>query len=322
MSVTLVLDDEIDISRGTITVSSAHGSGRALGLRQSAIEPHVGRRFEADVVWMDERPLDPARLYLLKHTTRTVTAEANRPLVLNQIGTVTLATSRPLVFDRYRDIRATGSFILIDPATNFTAGAGMIIDAIRDDRAAEYRPNAAERLVKLARVGRVARGSGGRHAARDRGVVEVTRCRRALDRRHAVRPRRPRASRRASRRRTSCWCTCCARPGRTSRSCSSTRSITSRRRSTYRDEIAAKWNLNLINLGAGAVNRPLADEHGRLLRAPQGGAAVRRARGVRHLVHRAAARPVAVARQPSTVEPFRCRAARRCARSARSRPGR
>ena len=71
--------------------------------------------------------------------------------IIIPIETVTLATSRPLVFDRYRDIRATGSFILIDPATNFTAGAGMIIDAIRDDRAADYRPNAAERLVKLAR---------------------------------------------------------------------------------------------------------------------------------------------------------------------------
>jgi sulfate adenylyltransferase subunit 1 (EFTu-like GTPase family) len=103
---------------------------------------------------MDERPLDPARLYMLKHTTRTVTVEANRPLALNQIETVTLATSRPLVFDRYRDIRATGSFILIDPTTNFTSGAGMIIDNIdsrRDDGAAGYRPNAAERLVKLAR---------------------------------------------------------------------------------------------------------------------------------------------------------------------------
>jgi sulfate adenylyltransferase subunit 1 len=140
MSVTLVLDDEIDISRGD-TITSVEPS----------LDPHVGRRFEADVVWMDERPLDPARLYLLKHTTRTVTVEANRPLALNQIETVTLATSRPLVFDRYRDIRATGSFILIDPTTNFTAGAGMINDAIRDDHAAEYRPNAAERLARLAR---------------------------------------------------------------------------------------------------------------------------------------------------------------------------
>src|SRR5437763_16499435 len=133
MSVTLVLDDEIDISRGdTIAGVEQSAGGRRPVDKASApsarpyFDPCVGRRFEADVVWMDERPLDPTRLYLLKHTTRTVTAEANRPLALNQIETVTLATSRPLVFDRYRDIRATGSFILIDPATIFTAGAVMI----------------------------------------------------------------------------------------------------------------------------------------------------------------------------------------------------
>jgi sulfate adenylyltransferase large subunit len=147
MSVTLVLDDEIDISRGDVIT----GSGVASAGRETETPPHVGRRFSADVVWMDERPLDPARLYLLKHAARTVTVEANRPLALNQIETVTLSTSRPLVFDRYRDIRATGSFILIDPTTNFTAGAGMIIDGIRDDQTAEYRPNAAERLVDIAR---------------------------------------------------------------------------------------------------------------------------------------------------------------------------
>ncbi|HVH26001.1 MAG TPA: GTP-binding protein [Vicinamibacterales bacterium] len=146
MSVTLVLDDEIDISRGdTIT---ARGSGRK---DQGPADPYVGRRFEADVVWMDERPLDPSRIYMLKHTTRTVTVEANRPLALNQIETVTLSTSRPLVFDRYRDIRETGSFILIDPSTNFTAGAGMIIDAVRDGHGASTTPNAAERLAKIAR---------------------------------------------------------------------------------------------------------------------------------------------------------------------------
>jgi sulfate adenylyltransferase subunit 1 len=151
MSVTLVLDDEIDISRGDTIAGVEQTAARKDHKGAAYYDPHVGRRFEADVVWMDERPLDPTRLYLLKHTTRTVTVEANRPLALNQIETVTLATSRPLVFDRYRDIRATGSFILIDPSTNFTAGAGMIIDAIREDHAAEYRPNAAERLVKLAR---------------------------------------------------------------------------------------------------------------------------------------------------------------------------
>ena len=158
MSVTVVLDREIDISRGdTITGGAgAELAGQDAG-QEAWTQPHVGTHFEADVVWMDERPLDPSRLYLLKHATRTVTVEANRPLALNQIETVSLTTSRPLVFDRYRDMRATGSFILIDPTTNFTAGAGMIIDAIRDDQAAEYRPNAAERLVNLAR-------SAGTHA--------------------------------------------------------------------------------------------------------------------------------------------------------------
>jgi sulfate adenylyltransferase large subunit len=137
MSVTLVLDDEIDISRGDVITAGDPA--------------HVGQRFEADVVWMDERPLDPTRLYLLKHTTRTVTAEVNRHLALNQIETVVVSTSRPIVFDRYRDIRETGSFILIDPATNFTAGAGMIIDQAREDQSTEHRPNVAERLVHLAR---------------------------------------------------------------------------------------------------------------------------------------------------------------------------
>ena len=73
MSVTLTLDDEIDISRGDV-----------LTRRSRAF---VGQQFEAEVVWMDERPLDPGRVYLLKHGTRTVTAEVNHALVLNQIGT-------------------------------------------------------------------------------------------------------------------------------------------------------------------------------------------------------------------------------------------
>jgi sulfate adenylyltransferase subunit 1 len=138
MSVTLTLDDEIDISRGDVLTAG--------------VDATVGQRFEADVVWMDERPLEPSRVYLLKHGTKTVTAEVNRRLALNQIETVTVSTSRPLVFDRYRDIRSTGSFILIDPATNFTAGAGMIIDAVREDHGSKHRPNAAERLVSVARA--------------------------------------------------------------------------------------------------------------------------------------------------------------------------
>ena len=73
---------------------------------------------------MDERPLDPGRVYLLKHNTRVATAEVDRGLALNEIGTLTVTASQPLVFDPYTDNRTTGSFVLIDPATNFTAERG------------------------------------------------------------------------------------------------------------------------------------------------------------------------------------------------------
>jgi sulfate adenylyltransferase subunit 1 (EFTu-like GTPase family) len=155
MSVTLTLDDEIDVSRGDVLTSE---------------RPDVGQRFEAEVVWMDERPLDPSRVYLLKHTSRTVTAEVSHGLVLNQIGTVTVSTSRPLVFDRYAQNRATGSFILIDPSTHFTAGAGMIVNAVREGAAVGAAPpvSAAERLALLAR-----------HAGSDAEAIEAMR--RALE---------------------------------------------------------------------------------------------------------------------------------------------
>jgi sulfate adenylyltransferase large subunit len=138
MSVTLTLDDEIDISRGDVLTIEP---------------PMVGQRFEAEMVWMDERPLDPARVYLLKHAAKTVTAEISHGLVLNQIGTVIVSTARPLVFDRYEANRATGSFIVIDPATQFTAGAGMIVNAARENSAtiAAAPVSAAERLALIAR---------------------------------------------------------------------------------------------------------------------------------------------------------------------------
>jgi sulfate adenylyltransferase subunit 1 (EFTu-like GTPase family) len=137
MSITLTLSDELDISRGDV-------------ITVGPIE--MGRRFRADVVWMDERPLDPGRVYLLKQGTRTVTAEINHPLMLNQIGNVEVSTARPIVFDRYTDNRGTGSFILIDPATQFTCGAGMITDPVREAAAAVAAPmSAAERIARLAR---------------------------------------------------------------------------------------------------------------------------------------------------------------------------
>ncbi len=150
MSVTLTLDREIDTSRGDVFT----------------IEPaFVGQKFEAEVVWMDERPLDPGRVYLLKQGTRTVTAEINHPLMLNQIGTVEVSTARPLVFDRYSENRGTGSFILIDPATQFTCGAGMITEPARGGVSTVAAPmSAAERIARLAR-----------HAASDDDAIEAVR---------------------------------------------------------------------------------------------------------------------------------------------------
>ncbi len=153
MSVTLTIEDEIDISRGDMITAGlrlrAQGSRSALSPQP---QPFVEKRFEAEMVWMDERPLDPARVYLLKQATRVVSAEVNRGLVLNQIGSVTVTTGKPIVFDRYADNRLTGSFILIDPGTNFTAGAGMITSAVQEGGAAALaRPSAAERLVQIAR---------------------------------------------------------------------------------------------------------------------------------------------------------------------------
>jgi len=138
MSVTLTLDDEIDVSRGDVLAVDP--------------PPLVGQRFEAELVWMDERPLAPDRVYLLKQGTRTVAAEVDHTLVLNQIGRVQVATSRPVVFDRYGESRGMGNFVLIDPATQFTCGAGMITAPVQG--AAADRPErlgVADRLARLAR---------------------------------------------------------------------------------------------------------------------------------------------------------------------------
>ena len=136
MAVTLVLSDALDISRGDmLSIGTAN----------------VGKHFDADVVWMDERPSDPKRIYLLKHTTRTVRSEVDCVLSLNDIGQAAISTSQPLFFDQYRDNRSTGSFILIDPATNFTAGAGMI-NGVRHDADVMERENIAAQLAKLARA--------------------------------------------------------------------------------------------------------------------------------------------------------------------------
>jgi sulfate adenylyltransferase large subunit len=137
MSVTVTLEDDVDVSRGDVIATGA---------------VTLAERFTAHLVWMDERPLDPGRIYLLKHAARTVAAEVDTPLALNEIGLVHVTASRPLFVDPYTRNRTTGSFILIDPSTNATAGAGMIVQAV-ESRGAQgaLHHAAAERLSAAAR---------------------------------------------------------------------------------------------------------------------------------------------------------------------------
>jgi small GTP-binding protein len=133
MSVTLRLEDELDVSRGELICRPEQS-------------PTVARELRADVCWLNERPLRPGGRYVIKHTTRTATAivdaledrvdvhtleraPAPAELELNDIGSVRLRTSAPLAFDPYVGNRRTGSFILIDEATNETVGAGMVASA-------------------------------------------------------------------------------------------------------------------------------------------------------------------------------------------------
>jgi sulfate adenylyltransferase subunit 1 len=129
-SVTVTLAEEIDISRGDMFVKS------------SAHPPKVDKEFEATLCWLAEAPLDKSRKYLVKHTTRTVKClfskldyrvdvntlerHAAEKLNMNDIARVVLKTQQPLVFDSYETDRATGSFIVIDEASNNTVAAGMI----------------------------------------------------------------------------------------------------------------------------------------------------------------------------------------------------
>ena len=109
------------------------------------VPPQLARRFDATLVWMNEKPAVAERPYLLKHTTqtlpariveirhrvdiRTLAAQPAGELRLNEIGAVLVEAQRPLFVDPYRRNRFTGSFILLDPLTNETVGAGMIESA-------------------------------------------------------------------------------------------------------------------------------------------------------------------------------------------------
>jgi bifunctional enzyme CysN/CysC len=151
MAVTLLLEDEIDISRGDMICRPTN-------------QPSANRRFEAMVCWFDETShLRTGTQYMLKHTTRWVPAEVDElryqldvdtlhrdldaeTLEVNDIGRVTISTSSPLFFDEYRLNRNTGSFILVDAHTDLTVAAGMIIGS-GSELAVPVEPVVAENIT-------------------------------------------------------------------------------------------------------------------------------------------------------------------------------
>ncbi len=128
-SVTLTIEDHLDISRGDMLVKPIN-------------VPPVKKEFEAVLCWLSEQSLDLRRKYLIKHTTRTVKAlvsgiayrvdvntlkhEAADTLKMNDIGRVLFKVHQPLACDPYQRNHATGSFIVIDEGNNNTVAAGMI----------------------------------------------------------------------------------------------------------------------------------------------------------------------------------------------------
>jgi bifunctional enzyme CysN/CysC len=133
-AVTVVLDDEVDVSRGDV-------------LCEPTARPEVSEQFAAHVLWMTDDEMLPSRQYLLKIGTASVLATiselkhkidvntldhlAAKTLQLNEVGYVNISTAQPIAFDPYHENRDTGAFILIDRFTNATAGAGMIDFGLR-----------------------------------------------------------------------------------------------------------------------------------------------------------------------------------------------
>jgi len=129
-SVTLLLADEIDVSRGDMIVGPGH-------------EPRVAREFDATLCWLHHQPLDRGRRYWIKHATRTirglVAAIHHRVdvntlewlpaggLAMNDIARITIKTQQALALDAFARNRATGSFVVMDDATNDTAAAGLVL---------------------------------------------------------------------------------------------------------------------------------------------------------------------------------------------------
>ncbi|MDF3821128.1 GTP-binding protein [Leptospira sp. 96542] len=130
MSVTLLLEDDIDVSRGDMIVTEDK-------------EPKLSQDLEAYICWMDQKPMAVGGKYLLRQTTGSVKSSVKglefrvdtqthekkeQPsLALNEIGKVSLRTAKPIAYDPYSEVRGTGSFILVDEGTNQTVAAGMLL---------------------------------------------------------------------------------------------------------------------------------------------------------------------------------------------------
>ncbi|ARU31779.1 sulfate adenylyltransferase subunit CysN [Sulfuriferula sp. AH1] len=141
-SVILTLEDDIDVCHGDMIVHRLDRLFEETTVYQSHL-PWVEKEFEAILCWLDDKPMDLGRNYLIKHTTQTVKAtiqamhykvdvntlehNANASdLQTNEIARVSIKTQRPLIYDTYQDNRTTGGFIIIDQDTNSTVAAGMI----------------------------------------------------------------------------------------------------------------------------------------------------------------------------------------------------
>jgi bifunctional enzyme CysN/CysC len=160
MAVSISLADDIDISRGDLIARSNN-------------QPRVAQQFDATVCWMaDGTALEPGRDYIIKHTTRTTRAritaldyrldvntlhrdKSATALKLNELGRISLRTQVPLLLDEYTRNASTGSFILIDPDTNGTVAAGMVLR----DVAAQASPNTVRHQSLVTAQDRAARGT-------------------------------------------------------------------------------------------------------------------------------------------------------------------
>jgi sulfate adenylyltransferase large subunit len=156
MSITLTLEDEIDISRGDIIVHSDN-------------IPKATNRFDATLVWMDEQPLTQGKTYDIKlltsRTAGSVTAIRHQidvntleksdtnTLELNEIGQCEITLERPILADNYTAFRGTGSFIVVDRLSNATVAAGMIIDAETESKQTLSNSPQVSALQKARRFG-------------------------------------------------------------------------------------------------------------------------------------------------------------------------